>query len=32
MVDGREVFLFRGDILNGFSVDERELDFNCLVK
>ncbi|VBB71696.1 Putative phospho-2-dehydro-3-deoxyheptonate aldolase [Podospora comata] len=32
MVDGREVPSFRGDILNGFSVDERELDPNRLVK
>ncbi|KAK0747963.1 DAHP synthetase [Apiosordaria backusii] len=31
-VDGREVPSFRGDILNGFHVDERELDPNRLVK
>ncbi|KAK4205191.1 putative phospho-2-dehydro-3-deoxyheptonate aldolase [Triangularia verruculosa] len=32
MVDGREVPSFRGDILNGFDVEERELDPNRLVK
>ncbi|KAK3300126.1 DAHP synthetase [Chaetomium fimeti] len=31
-VDGRQVPSFRGDILNGFHVDERELDPDRLVK
>jgi len=32
MVDGKEVPSFRGDILNGFHPDERELDPNRLVR
>ncbi|KFH46488.1 Phospho-2-dehydro-3-deoxyheptonate aldolase-like protein [Hapsidospora chrysogenum ATCC 11550] len=32
VVDGREIPSFRGDILNGFHVDERELDPQRLVK
>jgi 3-deoxy-7-phosphoheptulonate synthase len=32
MVDGREVPSFRGDILNGFHLDERELDPGRLVR
>lgn len=32
IVDGKEVPSFRGDILNGFHIDERELDPNRLVK
>lgn len=32
MVDGKEVPSFRGDILNGFPLDERELDPGRLVK
>ncbi|KAK0746404.1 DAHP synthetase [Schizothecium vesticola] len=32
MVDGKQVPSFRGDILNGFALDERELDPNRLVK
>ncbi|KAI0020089.1 phospho-2-dehydro-3-deoxyheptonate aldolase-like protein [Xylariomycetidae sp. FL0641] len=32
VVDGREVPSFRGDILNGFHLDERELDPQRLVK
>ncbi|KAK5663591.1 hypothetical protein OQA88_4022 [Cercophora sp. LCS_1] len=32
IVDGKEVPSFRGDILNGFHLDERELDPNRLVK
>jgi 3-deoxy-7-phosphoheptulonate synthase len=32
MVDGRELPSFRGDILNGFAVDEREIDPQRLVK
>lgn len=31
-VDGRQVPSFRGDILNGYHVDERELDPNRLVQ
>ncbi|KAL2165376.1 hypothetical protein VTH06DRAFT_674 [Thermothelomyces fergusii] len=31
-IDGREVPSFRGDILNGYHPDERELDPNRLVK
>lgn len=31
-VDGKMVPSFRGDILNGFAVDERELDPGRLVK
>lgn len=31
-VDGRQVPSFRGDILNGYHVDERELDPERLVK
>jgi 3-deoxy-7-phosphoheptulonate synthase len=31
-VDGREVPSFRGDILNGFHVDERQLDPDRLVR
>ncbi|KAK3987050.1 putative phospho-2-dehydro-3-deoxyheptonate aldolase [Cladorrhinum sp. PSN332] len=31
-VDGKQVPSFRGDILNGFHLDERELDPNRLVK
>ena len=32
MVDGKQVPSFRGDILNGFHLDERELDPQRLVK
>ncbi|ROT43644.1 3-deoxy-7-phosphoheptulonate synthase [Sodiomyces alkalinus F11] len=32
IVDGKETPSFRGDILNGFSVDEREIDPQRLVK
>lgn len=32
MVDGKEVPSFRGDILNGFPLEERELDPQRLVK
>ncbi|KAL1835445.1 hypothetical protein VTK73DRAFT_5639 [Phialemonium thermophilum] len=32
VVDGKEVPSFRGDILNGFPLDERELDPGRLVK
>ncbi|KAL6863158.1 Aromatic/aminoadipate aminotransferase 1 [Amphichorda felina] len=32
IVDGKEIPSFRGDILNGFNVDERELDPQRLVK
>uniref|UniRef100_A0A8H7N796 Phospho-2-dehydro-3-deoxyheptonate aldolase n=1 Tax=Bionectria ochroleuca TaxID=29856 RepID=A0A8H7N796_BIOOC len=32
IVDGKELPSFRGDILNGFHVDERELDPQRLVK
>ncbi|KAL1879239.1 Aromatic/aminoadipate aminotransferase 1 [Diaporthe australafricana] len=32
VVDGRQVQCFRGDILNGFDLDERELDPGRLVK
>ncbi|KAJ9151935.1 Phospho-2-dehydro-3-deoxyheptonate aldolase [Pleurostoma richardsiae] len=32
IVDGKEVPSFRGDILNGFPLDERELDPGRLVK
>ncbi|KAJ4296961.1 Aromatic/aminoadipate aminotransferase 1 [Collariella sp. IMI 366227] len=32
MLNGREVPSFRGDILNGFHPDERELDPNRLVR
>lgn len=32
VVNGREVPSFRGDILNGFALDERELDPDRLVK
>ncbi|KEY65091.1 hypothetical protein S7711_08160 [Stachybotrys chartarum IBT 7711] len=32
VVDGREIPSFRGDILNGYHVDEREIDPNRLVK
>jgi len=32
VVDGREVPSFRGDILNGFKLDERELDPSRLVR
>jgi len=32
IVDGKEVPSFRGDILNGFALDQRELDPNRLVK
>ncbi|KAI9171862.1 Phospho-2-dehydro-3-deoxyheptonate aldolase [Paramyrothecium foliicola] len=32
IVDGRELPSFRGDILNGFHVDERDIDPNRLVK
>ncbi|KAK3393600.1 DAHP synthetase [Podospora didyma] len=31
-VDGRQVPSFRGDILNGFHLDERDLDPNRLVR
>jgi 3-deoxy-7-phosphoheptulonate synthase len=31
-VDGKEVPSFRGDILNGFHIDERDLDPGRLVK
>ncbi|ODA80516.1 hypothetical protein RJ55_03475 [Drechmeria coniospora] len=32
MVDGKEIPSFRGDILNGYHVDERDLDPNRLLK
>ncbi|KPM43352.1 Phospho-2-dehydro-3-deoxyheptonate aldolase [Neonectria ditissima] len=32
MVDGRELPSFRGDILNGYRVEDREIDPNRLVK
>ena len=32
IVDGRELPSFRGDILNGYHVDERDIDPNRLVK
>ncbi|KAJ0122281.1 phospho-2-dehydro-3-deoxyheptonate aldolase [Diaporthe amygdali] len=32
IVDGKQVPCFRGDILNGFDLDERELDPGRLVK
>jgi 3-deoxy-7-phosphoheptulonate synthase len=32
IVDGKEIPSFRGDILNGFHVDEREIDPQRLVK
>jgi 3-deoxy-7-phosphoheptulonate synthase len=32
IVDGKEMPSFRGDILNGYHVDEREIDPNRLVK
>ena len=32
VVDGREIPSFRGDILNGYHVDEREIDPNRLLK
>lgn len=32
VVDGKEIPSFRGDILNGYHVDERELDPNRLLK
>jgi 3-deoxy-7-phosphoheptulonate synthase len=32
IVDGKEIPSFRGDILNGFHLDEREIDPNRLVK
>ncbi|KAH8906261.1 phospho-2-dehydro-3-deoxyheptonate aldolase [Coniochaeta sp. PMI_546] len=32
MVDGKQVNSFRGDILNGYQLDERELDPQRLVK
>ncbi|KAH7321402.1 3-deoxy-7-phosphoheptulonate synthase [Stachybotrys elegans] len=32
IVDGREIPSFRGDILNGYHLDEREIDPNRLVK
>jgi 3-deoxy-7-phosphoheptulonate synthase len=32
VVDGKEVPSFRGDILNGYQLDERELDPQRLVK
>ncbi|KAH6885846.1 DAHP synthetase [Thelonectria olida] len=32
MVDGKELPSFRGDILNGFRVEDREIDPNRLVK
>jgi 3-deoxy-7-phosphoheptulonate synthase len=32
VVDGKEIPSFRGDILNGFHVDEREIDPQRLVK
>lgn len=32
MVDGKEMPSFRGDILNGFRVEDREIDPNRLVK
>jgi 3-deoxy-7-phosphoheptulonate synthase len=32
MVDGKQVPSFRGDILNGYQLDERELDPQRLVK
>jgi 3-deoxy-7-phosphoheptulonate synthase len=32
IVDGREMPSFRGDILNGYHTDEREIDPNRLVK
>lgn len=32
IVDGKEIPSFRGDILNGFHIDEREIDPNRLVK
>ncbi|KAK1830376.1 phospho-2-dehydro-3-deoxyheptonate aldolase [Podospora conica] len=32
MVDGKQVPSFRGDILNGFALDERELDPDRMVK
>lgn len=31
-VDGKQVPSFRGDILNGYHIDERELDPNRLVR
>jgi 3-deoxy-7-phosphoheptulonate synthase len=32
IVDGKELPSFRGDILNGYHVDEREIDPNRLIK
>jgi 3-deoxy-7-phosphoheptulonate synthase len=32
MVKGKEVPSFRGDILNGYALDERTLDPNRLVE
>ncbi|CAM1510140.1 Fc.00g004750.m01.CDS01 [Cosmosporella sp. VM-42] len=32
IVDGKEIPSFRGDILNGFQLEEREIDPNRLVK
>lgn len=32
MFEGREISSFRGDILNGYHVDEREIDPNRLTK
>ena len=32
MVDGKQVPSFRGDILNGFALDERDLDPGRMVK
>ncbi|UNI23667.1 3-deoxy-7-phosphoheptulonate synthase [Purpureocillium takamizusanense] len=32
IVDGREIPSFRGDILNGYHVDERDIDPNRLLK
>jgi 3-deoxy-7-phosphoheptulonate synthase len=32
IVDGKEIPSFRGDILNGFDVDERTLDPSRLVR
>lgn len=32
IVDGKEIPSFRGDILNGFQLDEREIDPNRLIK
>jgi 3-deoxy-7-phosphoheptulonate synthase len=32
MHEGREIPSFRGDILNGYHVDERDIDPNRLTK